>query len=205
MRDLHVLEGLQAISFFGPPGSGKGTQAKILSSFSNVVHLSTGELFRSMPKDHPFFARARSFTQRGELVPDEDVLSLLCDYIEGLEKTFRLCRKRDLLLLDGMPRNAAQAKLILEAKIDLKAIVHLELKNEEELCKRLAKRAKLEGRVDDASIDAIKERLRLYRQESCKALEILGEQAPLHQINAARPCAEVSSDLCQALSMWLAS
>ena len=102
----------RALLLVGPPGSGKGTQAKKLAHVADLYHLSSGDIFRAIPKDSKESALQQEYIVKGQLVPDQVTLDICLSYIEGLEKTFKFDRKKQLLLLDGIPRTKNQAELL---------------------------------------------------------------------------------------------
>lgn len=198
---IESLKGIPTICLFGPAGSGKGTQARVLSSFSNIFHLSTGDLFRSMPKSHPFFALSSSYIEKGQLVPDEEVMKLVAQYIQGMKDTFAF--GSHTLLLDGLPRNINQAQILLD-HIDLKATIELEISSQEELLARLLNRAKVEGRSDDANRSSIIERLNIYTQETLPSLKLLEKNSPLNiKVQGCNAPASVSAQILDPLSKLL--
>ena len=178
---------IRALLFVGPPGSGKGTQAKKLAVIADHYHLSSGDIFRSIPKESPEASLQKEYLSKGLLVPDEITLKICFNYIEGLEKTFKFDRNKQLLLLDGIPRTKRQVEL-LQGQIEMVQIIFLDVKNEEVLLKRLEKRALIEGRADDAKRDVLKKRLEVYKKQTeevlssypkDKMLSVNGDQSPL--------------------------
>ncbi|WP_284252691.1 adenylate kinase [Litorihabitans aurantiacus] len=156
----------------GPQGSGKGTQAVRVAEALGIPAISTGDIFRANIKGDTELGRlARSYTDRGELVPDEVTNSMVRDRLAQEDATGGF-------LLDGYPRNAAQvAELdaILEGSgTALDGVVELDVA-EDELLERLSRRAELEGRADDTP-DAIRRRLAVYHEQT----------APLADAYAAR-------------------
>lgn len=150
------------IVLLGAPGSGKGTQAKMLVEQLGVPHISTGVLLRNAAKKGTELGlKAKSIIDRGELVPDD----IMADIIEE-----RLSREdvADGFILDGYPRNLAQAKSLDEtlARLGKPAdeAVHIDV-DPEQIIKRLAKRAELEGRIDDAE-KTVRNRMRIYAEQT---------------------------------------
>ena len=150
------------IVILGAPGSGKGTQAKMLVGHLGVPHISTGVLLRNAAKRGTELGLlAKSIIDQGELVPD----NIMSDMIEE-----RLGRDdvANGFILDGYPRNVAQAKS-LDAMLDrlgrpVQEIVHIDV-DPEQIIRRLAKRQELEGRVDDAEI-TVRNRMRVYAEQT---------------------------------------
>ncbi len=150
--------GLRLI-FLGPQGSGKGTQASRLARLMGVPHISTGVMLRQAVADETELGqRADALMQAGDLVPDELVVAMVG---ERLSQQDAQCG----YLLDGFPRNVAQAEAldgVLEKPLD--AVVRLDVPHDE-LMKRMLLRAEAEGRADDTE-EGISRRLEIYWQET---------------------------------------
>ena len=188
---------IRALLLVGPPGSGKGTQAKKLAHVADLYHLSSGDIFRAIPKDSKESALQQEYIVKGQLVPDQVTLDICLSYIEGLEKTFKFDRKKQLLLLDGIPRTKNQAEL-LKKEIEMVSVVLLDVKNEETLIHRLEKRALIEGRADDAKRDVLHKRLEVYKQQTADVLTAYPADKQIH-INGDQPPLHVFKDLLKAL------
>lgn len=148
---------------FGPPGSGKGTQSERIVEKFGLIHLSTGNLLRQEIADQTGLGlAAKSFMDKGQLVPDEVVIGMIDSCIEkhADAKGF---------LFDGFPRTAAQAealdKLLSLKKTGITKVIALEV-DEEELAKRLVKRGETSGRSDDTNEEVIRKRFAVYRNET---------------------------------------
>jgi len=148
---------------FGPPGSGKGTQSDKIVEKYGLVHLSTGNLLRQEIKDEtPLGLEAKSFMDKGQLVPDEVVIGMVDSYFDQHKgaKGF---------LFDGFPRTVAQAKaldkLLELKKTEIGKVLILDV-NEEELIKRLVNRGKTSGRSDDADENVQRNRQAVYKKET---------------------------------------
>ncbi|MEL7238107.1 MAG: nucleoside monophosphate kinase [Planctomycetota bacterium] len=159
----------KAILLFGPPGSGKGTQGRILAAIPGFFHSATGDIFRSLDLQSEAGRVAWSYTSRGELVPDEFVVRVWKQYIRGMELINQFHPESELLILDGVPRNPDQAKL-LEDTIEVVSIIHLRA-DFEKMVERLRRRALKENRVDDASDEVIRKRMRVYEAETKPMLD----------------------------------
>lgn len=148
---------------FGPPGAGKGTQATILKEKYNLVHISTGDVFRYNIKNQTELGlSAKSFMDKGQLVPDEvtiDMLSAEVDKNPGVKG----------FIFDGFPRTGAQADaletLLKEKGTDVSAMIALEVEDHV-LVERLLERGKTSGRPDDADESVIKNRIKVYYDET---------------------------------------
>src|SRR5271154_2059114 len=137
---------MKAILIFGPPGSGKGTLGKFLSTAGNHFHLSSGDIFRGLSPEAPAGKLYHAYASQGHLVPDEVTLEIWRHYVGGLIATNRYFPHQQLLLLDGIPRTIQQAEL-LEKYIQIMHIIVLETPNVEELIKRMKRRALIERRA----------------------------------------------------------
>ncbi len=148
--------------FLGPPGSGKGTQAVRLAAEKGLVHLSTGDVLRAAVKaGTPLGKKAEGYMSRGELVPDDLIISLIEEKIASgvLSRGF---------ILDGFPRTVPQAKsldaMFTKNSIKLDKAILLDV-GDEEILKRLKGRAEKEGRADDTE-EVILNRLEVYRRQT---------------------------------------
>ncbi|MBL0921911.1 MAG: nucleoside monophosphate kinase, partial [Phycisphaerales bacterium] len=157
----------------GAPGAGKGTQGKALGTSPGILHLASGDMFRGLDPDSELGKVFREISSRGELVPDDLTIRLWKQHVEGLIATGKFRPGTDLLLLDGIPRNVNQAKL-LGGHIETLLVIHLNCKDEAEVVDRLKKRALKEGRSDDGKEDVIRRRLEVYRQETQPLLDHFG-------------------------------
>ncbi len=148
------------ILFLGPPGSGKGTQAQRLARTFGIPHISTGEMLRrAVAQETQLGKQAEAIMAAGDLVPDDLVVAMVA---ERLEEDDARCG----YLLDGFPRNTAQAAA-LDAEIGegaMELALSLEV-DEDEVISRLVGRAAEEGRADDTE-ETIRRRLEVYRQET---------------------------------------
>ena len=148
--------------FLGPPGSGKGTQAKLLAERLGVPAISTGEILRTAVKEKtPLGQKAQAIMERGDLVSDDLIVDLI------RERTAR-ADARGGFILDGFPRTIAQAealeRLLAEKGDAVSAAVNFRVPDEE-LTRRMLGRAAEEGRADDRP-ETIRERLRVYREKT---------------------------------------
>jgi adenylate kinase len=181
------------IILFGPPGAGKGTQAKLIQDEFNIPHLSTGEIFRSAIKNKtPLGLKVKSIMDNGELVPDDTVVELVAD---ELEKD----KYQDGYILDGFPRTVVQAESFdqfLEQNDDeLDAFILLSVP-EEELIKRILSRG--EGRSDDTE-EKVKTRLQVYREETKPVLDYYDEQGIVQKIEGLGSIEEIFGRIKNAL------
>ncbi|MFT4762446.1 MAG: adenylate kinase [Paraglaciecola sp.] len=148
---------------FGPPGSGKGTQAEKLVNKYDLLHISTGDLFRfNLKNSTPLGLEARKYIDKGELVPDTVTISMLRTKVEENPNVKGY-------IFDGFPRTIPQCEaldaLLAERKDEVSKLVLLDVP-EEELVGRLLERGKSSGRADDANDDVIRKRIKVYENET---------------------------------------
>lgn len=160
----------QTVLLFGAPGAGKGTQGKILGQVPGFYHLSCGEVFRTIDISSELGRTFREYSSRGELVPDEVTVKMWAENIHAQTILSMYKPGDDLLVLDGIPRNANQAKL-MEEHIRVLEVVHLVCNDEEKMVERLQRRALKENRADDAKEDVIRRRWEVYKEETRPVLE----------------------------------
>ena len=168
----------QTILLFGAPGSGKGTQGKILGTIPHFFHCACGDVFRSLSAANPLARIFIEYTSRGQLVPDQPTVKLWGQFIKNSERSGRFHPKGDVLVLDGIPRNLHQAEM-LDATLDVKAIFYLHCTNFNSLVQRLQRRELKENRLDDANLDVIRHRLKVYEQETKPVLNFYGPKRVL--------------------------
>jgi adenylate kinase len=160
----------RAILLFGAPGVGKGTQGQRLERLPNYRHISTGDLFRSLDPDSPLGREVRSYSERGLLVPDELTIRIFQNAIERLVAAGQFDPAQGTLVLDGIPRNVNQAR-ILDSLVRVARIIYLLGSDAQVMINRIKRRAELEGRKDDADEDVIRRRLEVYRHETKPVLD----------------------------------
>ncbi len=160
----------QTILLFGAPGAGKGTQGKILGSVPGFYHLSCGEVFRTLDMSSRIGRTFQEYSSKGKLVPDDVTIEMWHQNMHARTVLSDYKPKADLLVLDGIPRNVNQAKL-LKNHLDVLQIIHLVCPNKEEMIKRLRRRALKENRVDDAKEEVIRKRWEVYEQETFPVLD----------------------------------
>jgi adenylate kinase len=160
----------QTVLLFGAPGAGKGTQGKILGSIPGFYHLSCGEVFRTLDMASELGRTFMQYSSKGLLVPDDVTIKMWQHNMHARTVLSDFKPRADLLVLDGIPRNVNQAKL-LEKHLNVLCILHLMCRDKEEMIKRLRRRALKENRVDDAKEDVIRKRWDVYERETFPVLE----------------------------------
>ena len=183
----------RTILLFGAPGAGKGTQGKILGAIPDLFHCACGDVFRNLTIESPIGRTFVEYSSRGELVPDEPTIQLWRQAIAANTQTGRFRPNRDTLILDGIPRNVHQAEM-LKGTLNVVAIFYLRTTDNETMVRRIQRRALKENRLDDASLDVIRHRLKMYEQETKPLLQFYGRRL-VHRINADQTPAEVLFDI----------
>src|ERR1700730_8286378 len=156
------------IILFGPPGSGKGTQSERLLAKYGLKHLSTGDLLRSeIDGQTPLGLAAKSFMERGQLVPDEVVIEMISSALDNNPQA-------NGFLFDGFPRTTAQAealdKLLTQKNTEIAIVLALQV-SVEELTKRLLNRGLTSGRMDDINEEIISARIKEYERKTAAVAE----------------------------------
>ena len=172
----------RTILLFGAPGSGKGTQGKILGTIPSLFHFACGDAFRNLRIEDPMGRVFIEYSSKGQLVPDEPTIALWAKNIRGSTLDGEFNPAHDTLVLDGIPRNAHQAE-ILKDTLDVKAVFFLSCSDQSKMIERLQRRALRENRLDDANLEVIKERLETYERETKPVLDYYGPKI-VHTMDA---------------------
>ena len=183
---------MKKIIFFGPPGAGKGTQAKIISKFLNVSHLSTGDILRKKLLDNDHLAKQlKSIMSAGNLVSDEILNSIVSSRLKNeTERGF---------ILDGYPRTLSQSEFLnnflLETSTSLNHIFDIQI-NFETLKNRILKRSSEEGREDD-NINVIETRYNEYLNSTQKVSNIYKENysSIFYEIDGSQQIQEITKEI----------
>ena len=183
----------KTLLLFGAPGSGKGTQGKILGSIPGFVHIACGEIFRDLRVGSPLGKVFLDYGSRGTLVPDDFTVELWKEHITGLVALHRLDPEKDVVILDGIPRNVAQARL-MEEYIDVLRLYYLDCDDKQKMYQRLKRRALHENRLDDASDEVIQRRLYVYEAETAPVLNFYAGDK-IKRIDTGRTPVEVLTDI----------
>lgn len=187
------------IVLFGPPGAGKGTQSEKIINKYELVHISTGDLFRKHLGEGTDLGKlAQKYMDEGKLVPDEVVVGMVEDKIsEQLEaKGF---------IFDGFPRTINQAteldKMLQGHGLNIAGMVALEVP-EEELRKRIKERAKTSGRVDDQDDNKISTRISVYQEETSPVAGYYEEQGKFNRIQGVGSVEEIFQKICDVIDRF---
>ena len=191
----------RTILLFGAPGSGKGTQGKILGTIPGFYHLACGDLFRNLRIDSPLGRVFIDYSSKGQLVPDEPTIELWQQHINAQTEIGRFHPDRDTLVLDGIPRNAPQAH-ILRDTLDVRALFSLTCADVSKLTERLQRRALRDNRLDDANIEVIRQRLQTYELETTPVLDFYGQEK-VHVIDSTQTPLRVLTDILNIIVVRL--
>jgi adenylate kinase len=183
------------VVLMGPPGAGKGTQAKIVAGRLGVPAVSTGDIFRANVSGGTELGRtAKKYMDAGDLVPDEVTNAMVRDRIAQQDA-------REGFLLDGYPRTLAQVEeldgMLAEAGDRVDAVVVLTV-DQDELVKRLTNRAEIEGRSDDTE-DVVRRRQEVYREQTAPLLEVYARRGILVEVDGMGEVTEVTDRVFEAL------
>lgn len=182
----------EAVIFLGPPGAGKGTQAARLAEELSFKKLSTGDILRDhVARGTALGQRVKPIMDRGDLVPDELILALIREELA------------ERVVLDGFPRTLPQAealdRLFQETGTRLLGVVLVEVP-EEELVRRMLRRAELEGRSDDNEA-TIQRRLQVYREKTEPLIQYYEGQGALRRVDGLGTPDEVYARIRAALGI----
>ena len=172
---------MKNIVLFGKPGAGKGTQASVLKEKFELVHISTGDVFRyNISNQTELGILAKSYMDKGELVPDSVTINMLSDEVD------RSIAQAKGYIFDGFPRTTAQAKaldaFLSEKGMQVDATIALEA-DEDELTARLLERGKTSGRTDDTDETKIRRRFAEYNAKTAPLIEFYKKQNKLYSVN----------------------
>ncbi len=187
----------QTVLLFGAPGAGKGTQGKILGQIPGFYHLSCGEVFRTLDIHSDLGQIFYEYSSRGELVPDDVTIKMWCQNTHAQTVLSLYKPHDDLLILDGIPRNLNQVK-ILEEFANVLMVIHLTCPDKEEMIKRLRRRALKENRADDAREDVIRRRWEIYENETFPILDYYPSSI-VKEVNAIGSPASVLMSVLEAI------
>ena len=184
------------IVLFGPPGAGKGTQSEKVLKKYNLLHLSTGDLFRlHLNNETALGLEAKKYMNKGYLVPDEIVIGMVEDKINKSSNVIGF-------VFDGFPRTINQAialdNMLEKKNIPIKQMIALKV-DEKELIKRIKNRAKTSGREDDKSIDKINNRIQVYNQETKPVADYYKKHDKYSEVDGIGEIDEIFIKLCSKI------
>jgi adenylate kinase len=184
------------IILFGPPGSGKGTQAAFLTEKYQLVHISTGDLFRyEMGNDTPLGREAKSYIAKGELVPDSVTIGMLRNKVESHPDAKGF-------IFDGFPRTIPQAvaldQLLAEKNAAISGLIALQV-DDEEIVQRIKIRGQQSGRPDDADESIIRVRIEVYKNETTPVFDYYAQKNKSHNVNGVGSVNEIATRLSEVV------
>lgn len=193
MPDTPSSARFRTFLILGAPGSGKGTQGKVLGSIPRFHHLACGDVFRSLDTRTPLGQKFVEYSSRGELVPDDVTVQLWNANVKQRVDSHMFKPEIDFLVLDGIPRNVEQARF-MEPHIEVLKVFHLSCPDRTELARRLRKRALKDNRFDDANETVIQNRFATYEAETKPILDYYAGDR-IVDIDASQPPAKVLYDI----------
>ncbi len=180
---------------FGPPGSGKGTQSVKIAGNYNLAHISTGDIFRrNIREKTPLGVQVQEIIEKGELVPDALLVQILADAMDSFNGV-------EGFVFDGFPRTLQQAhdldKLLKERNEEVSLVLALEV-NDDEILKRLLKRAEIEGRKDDTR-EVIENRIRVYNEQTQPLIDHYKKTGKFTAVNGIGSVDEIFNSICREI------
>lgn len=183
---------------FGPPGAGKGTQSEKLIEKYQLIHISTGDLFRAHIKNQsPLGQRVSALIAEGQLVPDEITIAMLEEEVDKNPQAKGF-------IFDGFPRTVPQAQALDEFLVSkgsaIDGVIALDV-DQEELTKRIAQRQLETGRVDDQA-DKLQKRIEEYFNKTIHVLPYYEGQQKLSKVNGIGKIDDIFADLCAVVDKY---
>ena len=187
------------IVIFGPPGSGKGTQSEKILKKYKLIHLSTGDILRNaIAKETPLGIMAKKYMDKGELVPDKDVIQMV---INKLDKN----TEANGYIFDGFPRTQNQAKflknLLKERNTKINVMVTLDV-NHDELVKRLLNRSKEMNRSDDKNVSIIENRINIYNKQTAPIIEFYKKENKYQSVDGMGTVDKIFGRICTIIDKY---
>lgn len=199
LKDIYVIKENKKMTnliLFGPPGAGKGTQSDLIKEKLNLIHLSTGDMFRYHLKNETELGKlAKSYMDKGNLVPDQVVIDMI-------EATLEHEKNANGFIFDGFPRTTEQAEaldvLLKNRGTEISNMISLEV-NEEELVSRLLLRGKDSGRKDDQDESIIRNRMAVYNEQTAPLIEYYKNQNKYTSIVGEGSIEDIHSKIADAI------
>ena len=187
------------IVLFGPPGAGKGTQAKKLEEKYNIVHLSTGDVFRANIKEETALGvLAKSYMDEGHLVPDEVTIKMLESEVDKIETP-------NGFIFDGFPRTIPQAdaleKFLSSKNTNISLMIALDV-SVEELVKRLLLRGVESNRADDQNETIIRNRIEVYNSQTAIVASYYADKQKFEKINGVGSIGDIFNSICDNIEKY---
>ncbi len=182
----------------GAPGSGKGTQGKILGTIPDFYHCACGDVFRNLTIDSELGRIFVKYSSKGKLVPDRYTIQLWRENIEAQTQLGRFHPEHDTLVLDGIPRNRHQAEMLHDT-LDVVGVFNFVCADTGKLVDRLQRRALRDNRLDDARLEVIKKRLAIYEKETRPVMDYYGSKR-VHVVDATQTPVNVLRDILRVIA-----
>lgn len=184
---------------FGPPGSGKGTQAAKLVKKYRLIHISTGDLFRyEMSNNTPLGEQAKAYMAKGELVPDIVTIGMLRNKVEAHPEASGF-------IFDGFPRTIPQAEaldaFLREKKTNLSGLIALNV-DDKEIVQRIKLRGKTSGRPDDNDENIIRNRITVYKNETSPVYDHYAKVGKSHMVNGTGTLLAIFRRICKIINTF---
>jgi len=194
---LGLKQSMINIILFGPPGSGKGTQAKKLVDEFGLVHISTGDLFRyEMGNDTPLGKKAKEYIKKGELVPDSVTIGMLKNKVSAHPEAKGF-------IYDGFPRTIPQAEaldaMLAESDQSINGLFALTV-DDKEIIKRILSRGETSGRADDLDEEIIQNRIEVYKENTLEVYDYYNKQNKAVSIEGLGSIEEIAERLQAAVN-----
>jgi len=187
------------IVLFGPPGSGKGTQSDNIINKFNLIHISTGDLFREhLDQGTELGKLAQKYMDDGNLIPDEIVIKMV-------DNKLKENNDHAGYIFDGFPRTVPQALALDQLLEDLEMPINLTIAlevDDNELKNRILERGKTSGRVDDQSKEKVENRIRVYKEETLPVANYYKNQNKFHSINGIGPIEDIANNISQVIEEY---
>ncbi len=185
---------------FGPPGSGKGTQAAKLVEKYNLLHISTGDLFRyEIGNKTPLGLEAKSYMDKGELVPDSVTIGMLRNKVEANPDVAGY-------IFDGFPRTVPQAEaldqLMVELETNISKLLLLDV-DDDEIVTRLLERGKTSGRSDDQNEETIRNRINVFKTNTSPVFDYYAEQGKSVKVEGIGTIDAIFDRLCEEIDVFV--
>ena len=188
---------MKTILLFGAPGSGKGTQGRVLGQMPNYFYFACGDVFRNLRPENPLGKKFMEFSSKGELVPDELTVELWHKHLTVSTSEGDFHPDHDWLVLDGIPRNPHQVDMMSET-IDVRAVLHLACNDMSKMEERIQRRALKENRMDDGNVEVIRHRFETYMRETQPVLDCYPNKI-VHELDSTKSPANVLRDVLNVI------